>query len=276
MKDLETRLDVRLFERRRGMKITPEGEVLLRSARAILDEVERVEHDLQRLRSGYQGTIRIATECYTCYSWLPGVLERFREDFPKVDVVLVPSAKQTPLEFLRNGVLDLAIVQRHYSREAGDIAFTRLFSDELVAVLPARHPLASRSHLKPEDFRDEVLILHSSKEDSTVVREFLLPAGVDPGRVLELQLTEAVLECVRAGLGITVLARWALASFAGADDLPTRPLSPRGMRRVWHADRLASRPAGAALQSLVRILRKAIPGSVTGRPRRGSTRRERP
>ena len=44
----------------------------------------------------------------------------------------------------------------------------------------------------------------------TVFRTILSPAGVGRGQLSTLQLTEAILELVKADLGITVLARWAV------------------------------------------------------------------
>ena len=90
LKDLETRLGVDLFDRERGMEPTEEGKRLLRSARVVLDELDRAEYDLAQLRDGYQGVLRVTTQCYTCYHWLPRILSRFRDRFPEIDLQIVP------------------------------------------------------------------------------------------------------------------------------------------------------------------------------------------
>ena len=46
-------------------------------------------------------------------------------------------------------------------------------------------------------------------------REVLNPAGVTPRRVPEVQVTGAVIEMVRAGMGLAVLPLWALPAGRG-------------------------------------------------------------
>jgi LysR family transcriptional regulator, regulator for metE and metH len=93
LRELESQLDSKLF-RRDGLRmtVTREGERVARSARAVVEELARLRHDLGQLRSGHQGVLRIATECYTCYDWLPAALERFAAAFPGVDVQILPEA----------------------------------------------------------------------------------------------------------------------------------------------------------------------------------------
>ena len=51
------------------------------------------------------------------------------------------------------------------------------------------------------------MLMYSPKEESYVFQKLLTPAGIDP-ILRQVQLTEAILEMVRAGLGITALGRW--------------------------------------------------------------------
>jgi len=53
--------------------------------------------------------------------------------------------------------------------------------------------------------------------------------------VTKLQLTEAVMELVKTGYGITVLARWLAAPYLGSGRLVGIPLGKDGFRREWFA-----------------------------------------
>lgn len=266
LKDLETRLGVELFDRERGMEPTEEGKRLLRSARVVLEELDRAEYDLGQLRDGYQGVLRISTQCYTCYHWLPRILSRFRERFPGIDLQIVPKATHDPIRALLTGELDLAIV--HRNQEIEGIETTQLFVDELVAVVPPDHRLAGRRWLTPEDFRDETLIVHFYEpEGPLVATEFLWPAGIEPSRVLELQLTDAVLESVKSGLGITVMAEWAVAPEIRDGSLIQVRLGRKGLGRAWYAAVPASRKALPAVEALVRLLEKDALKEVKRRSR---------
>lgn len=63
----------------------------------------------------------------------------------------------------------------------------------------------------------------------------LVPAGVTPARVSKLQLTEAVVETVKAGLGVSVMARWAVTPHLREGTLRAIPMTEAGLVRRWWA-----------------------------------------
>jgi len=68
-----------------------------------------------------------------------------------------------------------------------------------------------------------------------VVQEKLLtPAGIEP-TLRQVQLTEAILEMVRAGLGITALGRWVAQPYLDRRSLVGLRLTPGGFYRQWQA-----------------------------------------
>ena len=83
--------------------------------------------------------------------------------------------------------------------------------------------------------REETLFVYPPKEESGALQNVLMPAGAAPARVEEVQLTEAITELVKAGLGVAILARWAVQPLLDAGALVGRTLPARGMRRVWSA-----------------------------------------
>lgn len=259
--ELESRLGVKLFEReRRRMVPTTEGRRLMRTAQTVLPEVECAEHDLELYRDGYRGIIRFSTECYTCYHWLPPLLSRFQQEFPDVAVELAPDASNDPAGALAAEKLDAAIM--HSVVDHPQLKSDFLFQDELVAVMPPGHPLADRAVLHAADFLDQTLFLHTGPDDSTIVQEVLQPAGVKPARLLSLRLTEAIVESVAAGLGISVLARWAAAPAVTAGRLIAKPLGDDGLFRKWSVVTRRRDANRAALSNLVALLRESrLPAS---------------
>ena len=251
---LETGLGVNLFRRvPRGMVLTEAGERLLGCARSVLRDVGQAVEELSASESEGRGALRISTECYTCYHWLPARLKEFQSRFPRVEIEIVVEATRRPLEALLAGELDLAVVS--YLPESPAVASRILFEDEMVAILSPQHPLASRRYLKPADFAAEHLITYSVQpRQLTVFQEFLTPAGVRPLRVSRVELTEAIVEMVKANLGVAVMARWAVARQLGAATLKAVPLTPKGFRRKWYAATLKSRRPPRYLESFVDLL----------------------
>src|SRR5215472_17130717 len=111
LKDIEDRLGVRLFHRvGKRMVPTPAGEAVLRVAGGVLDVIQRTEDEVRRSSGRARGILRIATQCYTCYHWLPALLTEYRVVHPGVDVQVEVAHTDAPLEALLNGRLDVAVM----------------------------------------------------------------------------------------------------------------------------------------------------------------------
>ena len=82
----------------------------------------------------------------------------------------------------------------------------------------------------------------------------LKPAGVEPARIIEVPLTEAIAEMAGAGTGIGFLARWAVAPYVEAGKVAIPPLSGRGFRRQWYAVTLRASPPSPFLAESLDLL----------------------
>ena len=259
LRDIETRLGTALFARTvRRMVATPAGERLLATARRVLGELAAVERELGAAASDV-GVARVATECYTCYHWLPGVLREFRERWPRVELRIVPEVTADPVGALRSDALDVAIVHRTPEDEAGALRYTALFDDEMAVIVPPGHRLAEAPYVRPEDLAEEHLILYATPHsESTVLARILAPAGVTPKQLSRIQLTEAILELVQARLGVTVLSRWAVAPQLRAGTLVAVPLTAGGFKRQWGAVTRRGGAEPAYLHDLLGLLRQHL------------------
>lgn len=259
LRDVEGRLGTPLFNRvNKRMILTPAGERLLRSARQVLVELKCAEEDIAQIAAGDYGTLRISTECYTCYHWLPEMMKEFSQKFPKVEVKIILDATRHPLPALLNGELDLAIV----CSEPRDkrLVYKPLFRDEIVVIMAPHHPLVARPYLSAKDFAEQHLFLYTPPSESTLYNKVLLPAGVKPARISEVQLTEAVIEMVKAGLGISALAHWAVAEQIATGKLAARPLTRKGYYRQWSAALLKGEFTPAYVTEFVDLLaRRSLP-----------------
>jgi LysR family transcriptional regulator, regulator for metE and metH len=270
LREAEEKIGTALFLRiKKKMLLTPAGEELLGSARRVLSELERTE---ERLRGFGEtaGTIRLSTECYTCYHWLPPVLKAFRRRFPGVDVRIDLEATRRTVAALLEGKLDLGIISSE--PDARSLQLHPILEDEMVVVMPEAHRLAQRGHLRPRDLAQETLLIYPPREDSLLLR-LLARAGVLPKAVLEVPLTEAIVEMARAGIGVGFLAQWAVPPRQSAG-LAKRPLTRLGIHRLWKAATLRGQKLNPSLEGFLRLLAEVgRPLSVT-RARAAARRRE--
>jgi LysR family transcriptional regulator for metE and metH len=269
LRDAEDRLGARLFDRiGKRMVLTVAGERLLTSARAVLEELDRAEREIREDASHGRGLLRLTTQCTTVYHWLPSRLQLFHRGFPDVDLQVVAAATDDPVPSLLRGEIDLAVVHRPIREPR--LVLRPLFRDEMVVVMNPGHRLARRPFVAAADLAPEHLILYSiPREANLVFRDVLIPAGVSPARVTHIQLTEAIVEMVKAGLGLSVLARWSVAPQVERGELVARPLTRAGRYREWSAAYRAKPPAPDHLLGFVEILaRHPLPLGRTARERR--------
>lgn len=267
LRELEARLRSPLFVRTgRAMILTPAGEQLAQLARGVLAQVESFE---RQVRDGdfatARGAIRIATECYTAYHWLPAVLREFRDRWPNVDLRVGAEFTDAPIAALRDGKLDLAIIYNRLNDKR--IRLEPLFDDELVLVVAPEHRFATREYVTLSALRDERFFIYTTQDrNSGVLRDILEPAGVPAANIARLQLTEAIIELVAAELGVAVLAKWAVAPAIRAGTVRAVRLSSKGVTRTWFAATRSADVTPAYRFDLIELLRKNLSAGPSASP----------
>ncbi len=150
---LEQRLGVQLLVRdRRGVALTDAGSVLLHEAGSALDGVAAAARRTRRAGNPDR-TLVLATKAGASVELLQRLLAAVSSgpDAIPVDVLLCEVGEQAGL--LRNGRADVALMHRPVDDLAG-FDTEDLHTEGQVALLPARHPLASRDHLTLADVRN--------------------------------------------------------------------------------------------------------------------------
>ena len=237
----------------KSMRPTRAGEMLIQTAQRVLEVVCDAEEQLRDGRDLDAEVIRLCTHCYTGYHWLPAVLRAFNQTHSDVEVRIVPEETRQPFDALREKRLDLALTFDPPA-ESG-LASQVLFRDDLLLLVSKHHRLAKQRHVQLRELNQEHLILYSPKLDDTHFhRQHLFPANIRPKRFSGIVLTEAILEMVRANMGVTVLAGWAARS-VHRDGVVAKRIAPHGIRRNWYAV-TRERPArGSAVAALIDRLR---------------------
>jgi len=278
LRAIEERLVTRLFLRvGKRMVVTAAGERVLATARRVLEDIKTAEEDVRRLGARHAGVLRVCAQCNTGYHWLPPLVEVFRRRFPAVDVALAVECTLRPLDALLEGKLEVAIVTQAVRHD--QVRVRPLFEDEHAAIVAPDHPFAKQAFVRPEDFASERLLLYSSSpDDSFTIQRVLRPAGVTPERVSFVMLTEAILEMVKAGLGVSVMQTWAIEPALRAGDVRAIPITAGGIRRQWSAATLAAAGRVPHVEAFIDLLgsrsmparRRPLPVGYRSRGRRSS------
>jgi LysR family transcriptional regulator for metE and metH len=260
----EDRLGCRLFERTaRGVTPTAAGERLIAGAGLVLSELSELEQ-----RAAAPATpprrARIVCECYTAYRWLPSALADLRRRLSGVELDLAVEHTQDPVGALVRGDIDIALLTTATLPRAGGASRAGvplldrpLFSDEVIFVVAATHPLAKKGSITRDDLRAHPLITGNTQ--AAEMRWFVASVFGRQKPKLEymrLPLTEAIIDATRAGMGIAALSEWMASGYLGGGDLVVKRLRSGPLRRPW---RIAFRRDTA---ELAERLASALGGSV--------------
>lgn len=232
LKVLEETLASGLFHRHgKRMVITPLGHRVLEAAEKVLNELTAMTEDLTNLKQGSDACIRIATECYTSFHWLPRVIPIYQQQHPSVHIQLHPEISNNLSMQLESGELDIAI---RMSPASDKFKNHLLFSDDIVVVMSPNHALAKLDTILPEQLLDQYLLMYNSGK-GRLLRAMFNDLEISKLKVTEMPLTEAILEWCSANLGITIMARWAAKRWVDSGDVVLRPLNVKWSNRHWHA-----------------------------------------
>lgn len=264
IKTLEHYFDVPLFLRHtKPIRLSAAGHKLLNLAEQVLPRMASVEDELTRMASGEVGRLFIAIECHACFDWLMPVLERFKADWPSVEIDIRLGLSFDSMTALRSGELDLVISSDPF--EASDVRFHPLFDYEGRLVMAGDHPLAERDFIEPEDLREELLITYPVARDRLdVFKHFLAPAGVEPKAIRQSELTAVILLLVASGRGLSALPDWVLRYSQQPTSLTSRPLGRDGMTGTLYAAVRSVDEASPYLKAFVALAGEFGPGGTVG------------
>ncbi|MFL0475346.1 LysR family transcriptional regulator [Priestia sp. 179-F W1.4 NHS] len=200
MQQLENSLQTVLFYRHnKGVTLTAKGELLITYADKIfrlLDETTEVMRDQEEP----QGSLSIGSMETTAAVHLPRFLSRYHSVYPQVDLNLKTGPTSQHIEAVLNYKLDGAFVSGPLSHP--DLITKKVFSEELVLV---GNSLLSQS-LKSRKVDDlTLLVLHKGCFYREKLKHWLHEEGVIPSKVMEFGSLDALMGCIAAGLGVTLL-----------------------------------------------------------------------
>jgi len=231
LKEAEYQLGTKIFLRNnKKLVLTKAGEKLHKTANEILSKLSETEKEIKQLIFGEIGEIRISTECYSSYHWLPSVLKQFHLLYPNIELQIVMEATHYPLQKLQENIIDIAITSDPVRDE--NIKYLELFQDEMLMVVSENHPWADKKYVVAEDFVNEHLLIHSLPIETVTIHQFLLaPANVNPKKITTLPLTEASIEMVKADMGIMAMAKWALQPYLKNNSIKAIKIGKNGLKR---------------------------------------------
>ena len=259
---LEAEVGLALVERTtRKVAMTDAGELLVARARRILAEVEDAQAELGTLAGVKGGRLAVGALHTMGPVDLSLLLSSFHGNHPAVELTVREQSSEELAEMLRDDVIDLAFLSVTEHIQSRGLELQRLVTEELVAVLPTQHPLATRERVRLADLAGDPFI---SFRAGSRLRELLdsaaAEAGFEPRITLESNESRRIRSLVSGGLGVAILPR-SDAAGPGAPVAVAPLVEPALTRDVTLASRAGRRhsPAAHAFLALTRRVYDTTP-----------------
>jgi DNA-binding transcriptional LysR family regulator len=267
LKRLEEELGQRLLERRgRRTRLTPAGEHLFPLAEDLVrsaDDLGRAALDFASLK---RGRLDVGTTDLASIHVLPAVYRRFLRLHRDVDLSVRIEGTEPLMEALRAGRIELAVA--NLPAEGEDLAASVIDRDDLLLILPARHPLGPRKRLRLEDLgRIPMITFEARSVTRRQVDRAFAARGVVPPIAMEISSPEAIKKLVEVGLGFSVLPSKSVRAEIREGRLASPSVAGLRLERRIGLIRVKQRylsPAAQAFASLVEeeTSRRRISGRV--------------
>lgn len=263
---LEEELGTRLFERRpRQVRVTPAGEALLGQARLALEATRRIPAEVAAVSGEVRGSLTLGMISSLDLFDIVELLAAFHGRFPQIDIALRQEHSESLLEAVRQRSIDLAFVGVPPGTALDGVEQRLLAKEELVAVLPAGHPLAGRARLHLEELLALPLVDFPAGSSARQQTDTAF-AALGLSRRVRFEISHIhLLECfVRRGLAVGLAPTSTAATFHGLPRVPVCDAPSRRVYAIWPHDPTAA--TRELLVELERVLARAGLGAGTPAP----------
>ncbi|MFL9883252.1 LysR family transcriptional regulator [Paraburkholderia agricolaris] len=223
IKELESELGVRLFERNRhGTRLTWAGVMFRDGVHRVMKALEQAQASAHLAASGYRGTLRIAVSEGVAVKHLSDLLTLSRRDEPRTHIQLSEVTFRHQVKGLQQDLYDATFA--HAPSDDKDIVSIPIWDSPLVLVLPDRHPLLNLSPVPLAEALRYPLLLPSRRTRPGTFQQITEPLPHPLPPFVEAASARLMFVQVSAGHGIGIASEHEIEAYKTLD-LVSRPLA---------------------------------------------------
>lgn len=202
---LEFDSGLRLFDRVKGRLVpTERGLRLYDEVGRIFAGVRQVQNAVEAIRREEQGTLAVGVMPALASSLIPRVLPSFLKSGGNVFCTVQQLSSQRILDWLIARKLDVGLIGAGFGHPY--VTAEPLMEHPLLCVMPRDHPLTAKRMIVPADLHDMPFVtLHPDTNVGRSVQAMFETHGVRARTVVVANIAPALVECVAAGLGVSLV-----------------------------------------------------------------------
>ncbi|MBX9915776.1 MAG: HTH-type transcriptional regulator CysB [Nitrosomonas sp.] len=208
---LEEELGVDIFLRngKRIVKITPPGQLIIKTAAKMLRDADNLKKIAQEFTNEAGGTLTIATTHTQARYSLPPVIQRFTARYPKVKLILRQGSPVQIAALVTSGEADIGIATEALEQYQ-ELIMLPCYQWNRCIIVPPKHPLLKLKKLTLEAInRYPIITYDSAFTGRSKINQAFASCGLEPNVVLTAIDSDVIKTYVELGLGVGILANMA-------------------------------------------------------------------
>lgn len=252
VKTLESELGCPLFIRsNRGMKLTPEGERLLRHIRIAIENIEAGEAEIIESRNLERGSVFVAASEVALHCVLLPVLKKYRSLYPGIKLKISNHSTPQAIDAIKNGFADIAVVTTPTLPSAMLDEITVRKFREVAVCSSAFSELWGRKVSFEELLSYPLISLGTQTKSYELYSDFFAGEGLRYQPETEAATADQIVPMVKADLGIGFVPEEFLEGIEGVSVIETEsPLPEREIRVVKRREQ----PLGIAAKEMEKLI----------------------
>jgi len=200
---LEKKLGGKLFDRTaRGVRLTPEGEVLFSYVNNAVSLIENAQEKLQNMQNLRSGRINIGASDTICSLFLLPALKKFNTEYPDIHISVTNRTTRESISLLKSGAVDMSFVNLPVQNDPSlDITPIMPIHDCFVAGGKYAY-LAGSVMLLSDLCKYPILMLEKASNTRKQMDIFLASRNLEIEPSIELGALSLLSEFAKIGLGI--------------------------------------------------------------------------
>lgn len=267
MQLLEQELGAQLFVRgKRRLKLTDEGEALLRRANELLELAEKTREEIREMKNGVSGTLSVALvegrAPFLAARWIAG----FNDEFPAVRYSLWNGSSDEAIRRLEKGLADIAVIASPFDNEK--LEGLVVGNEPWVAIIPRNNPLASceGDTVRLKDLAGQPVIVPSRKSRVQAVYQWFAETGSEPEILCELSNYVDAIALSEQGVGISIFPQ---TTYTPNDLVVTKVITEPARRAEYVLVWLKGRESTALSREFINYVRDFMADNLMNTERFG-------
>src|SRR5688572_13767648 len=208
LKSLESDFGVKLYKKNKeGIELTTAGHTLLTTASEVLNQIDTLRKTLNPHCEAAVEHLTVGATYSPSARDVPSAIAAFQKTYPDTKVRFLTSYSRTVEKWVRDGEVDIAIIQGPSESCLAELNTEHFGVDSLAFFVSPGHPFSKKKQVTLDDLAEVPLVVREGKGTTQKMLGLLRSRGLTLNVALRCASPDAVKAAVRNKTGVGILFR---------------------------------------------------------------------